>query len=198
MLRNLTLPAYPTACAISVSKRCSNQDMENGSFNELPDLVVLDLSQNRGLHLIDLTNAMMGLSSPNMQVLNVSGVNSLEDMRLFTVDHQFMENLRSTRSTVLDISWTRIIAFATSLRYYLPNLEYFNASGTTLLGQSMCLSDLYYMYSLRALVLDKWPVFTRSSSSRRPVSNECIYANSSTDAECFNSPPNLEIFSFID
>ncbi|KAL3886054.1 hypothetical protein ACJMK2_026077 [Sinanodonta woodiana] len=174
------------------------KELEHGTFSELPDLIVLDLSQNRGLHLIDLTNAMVGLSSPNLQVFNVSGVNSLEDMSLFTVERQFMENLRNTRLTVLDISWTRIIAFATPLRYYLSYLECFNASGTTLLGQSSCLSDLYYMESLKYLVLDKWPVFTRSSSLKRPITNECIYANSSTNGECFNSPPNLELFSFID
>ncbi|KAK3609603.1 hypothetical protein CHS0354_038603 [Potamilus streckersoni] len=175
------------------------RDIEKGTFSELPDLVVLDLSRNKGLHLIDLTNAMVGLSSPNLKVFNVSGVNSLEDTSLFTVDHPFMENLQGTRLIVLDVSWTRIIAFATPFRYYVPYLESFNASGTLLLGQSKCLSEMYVMDSLKELVLDKWPAFTRSRSiTRRSITNECIYANSSTNGDCFNSPPNLEILSFID
>ncbi|KAL3886271.1 hypothetical protein ACJMK2_026278 [Sinanodonta woodiana] len=172
--------------------------LENGSFSVLPDLIVLDLSQNRGLHLIDLTNAIVGLSSPNLQVFNVSGVNSQEDMSLFTVDHPFMENLRGTRLTVLDISWTRTMAFAVPFRYYVPYLESLNASGTMLLGQSSCLSEIYVMDSLTELVLDKWPQFTRSRSVRRSVTNECIYANLSTKGDCLNSPKNLEIISIKD
>ncbi|KAL3886055.1 hypothetical protein ACJMK2_026287 [Sinanodonta woodiana] len=172
--------------------------IENRSFNDLPDLVVLDLSRNSGFHLIDLAKAMVGLSSPNLQVFNVSGVNSHEDTGLFTVDHPFMENLRGTRLTVLDISWTRTIAFAVPFRYYVPYLESLNASGTLLLGQSSCLSEMYVMDSLKELVLDKWPKFTRSRSVRRSVTNECIYANLSTNGDCFNSPPNLAVVSFMD
>ncbi|KAL3886267.1 hypothetical protein ACJMK2_026274 [Sinanodonta woodiana] len=172
--------------------------LENGSFSVLPDLIVLDLSQNRGLHLIDLTNAMVGLSSPNLQVFNVSGVNSQEDMSLFTVDHPFMENLRGTRLTVLDISWTKTMAFAVPFRYYVPYLESLNASGTLLLSHRLCLSEMYVMDSLKELVLDKWPQFTISRSVRRSFTNECIYDNLSTNGDCFNSPPNLEIVSFID
>ncbi|KAL3886048.1 hypothetical protein ACJMK2_026071 [Sinanodonta woodiana] len=171
--------------------------LENGSFSELPDLIVLDLSQNRGLHLIDLTNAMLGLSSPNLQMFNVSGVNSQEDMGLVTIDHPFMENLRGTRLTVLDISWTRTFAFAVPFIYYLPYLESLNASGTMLLGQSSCLSKMYVMDRLKELVLDNWPQFTRSRSVRRSVTNECIYANLSTNGDCFNCPPNLQTVSFI-
>ncbi|KAL3886049.1 hypothetical protein ACJMK2_026072 [Sinanodonta woodiana] len=172
--------------------------IENGSFSNLPDLIVLDLSQNRGLHLIDLTNAMVGLSSPNLQVFNVSGVNSRENMDLCTIDHPFMENLRITRLTVLDISWTRTFAFAVPFRYYVPYLESLNASATMLLGQSSCLSEIYVMDSLKELVLDKWPQFTISRSVRRSLTNGCIYDNLSTNGDCFNSPPNLEIVSFID
>ena len=174
-------------------KDCGIIGADRGLLSVLLYVHSIDLSGNRRFGFQAVTKAFEGFRSKNLRLLNLSLIHVDDSLSEGVVPYSLFKHLEETPLENLDISWNRIVYLQASFAY-LQKIQYFNMSGTSLLGDFDCLSTLIKAKHFLELVVDFWPTFTRGIDvpgtkfprHKHKRSDECIAVSTISDNGCYN------------